>query len=62
MAAGIGFVPEDRHREGLMLDMTVTENLGMANLDRFVRGAFLNRRQLAQSGQRTLEALSVRVP
>jgi ABC-type sugar transport system ATPase subunit len=27
IARGIGFVPEDRHREGLMLDMTVTETL-----------------------------------
>ena len=25
IARGIGFVPEDRHRDGLMLDMTVTE-------------------------------------
>jgi ABC-type sugar transport system ATPase subunit len=38
IARGIGFVPEDRHREGLMLDMTVTENLAMGMLNRFSRG------------------------
>ena len=38
IASGIGFVPEDRHREGLMLDMTVTENLAMATLGRFRHG------------------------
>ena len=27
IAAGIGFVPEDRHRDGLMLGLAVTENL-----------------------------------
>ncbi|MBV8418535.1 MAG: sugar ABC transporter ATP-binding protein, partial [Hyphomicrobiales bacterium] len=38
IARGIGFVPEDRRREGLMLEMTMTENLAMATLDRFRRG------------------------
>ena len=46
IAAGIGFVPEDRHREGLMLDMTMTENLGMASLDRFRNGIILSRRKI----------------
>ena len=32
IAQGIGFVPEDRRREGLMLEMTMTENLAMATL------------------------------
>ena len=32
MADGIGLVPEDRHREGLMLGLSVTENLVMATL------------------------------
>ena len=38
---GIGFVPEDRRREGLMLEMTMTENLAMATLHRFRRGLLL---------------------
>ena len=38
IARGIGFVPEGRRREGLMLDMTMTENLAMATLDRFRKG------------------------
>ena len=33
MAAGVGFVPEDRHRDGLMLGLSVAENLVMATLD-----------------------------
>jgi ABC-type sugar transport system ATPase subunit len=34
MARGIGLVPEDRHREGLMLDMTVGENLAIQHRSR----------------------------
>jgi ABC-type sugar transport system ATPase subunit len=59
---GIGFVPEDRHREGLMLDLTVTENLAMATLDRFRRGFFLLRRKLREAGHSAIAALSVQPP
>jgi ABC-type sugar transport system ATPase subunit len=62
MARGIGFVPEDRHREGLMLDMTMTENLAMATLDRFQRGFLLNRGGMAAAGRRAISALSIQPP
>ena len=48
---GIGFVPEDRHREGLMLDMTLTENLAMATLERFRRGCSAQRRRMAEAAR-----------
>jgi ABC-type sugar transport system ATPase subunit len=41
MAQGIGFVPEDRHREGLLLDLTVAENLVLPTLRRHCRGLLL---------------------
>ncbi len=62
IARGIGFVPEDRHREGLMLDMTVTENLAMATLDRFRRGFVLRRGRMEDAGRRAISALSIRPP
>ena len=62
MARGIGFVPEDRHREGLMLDMTVTENLAMATLDRFRRGILLSRSRMVEAGRRAISSLSIQPP
>lgn len=62
IAAGIGFVPEDRHREGLMLDMTMTENLGMATLDRFRSGFLLNRRKMNEAGRAAIANLSIQPP
>ena len=35
MSAGFGLAPEDRHRDGLMLNLSVTENLVMTILGRF---------------------------
>ena len=62
IAAGIGFVPEDRHREGLMLDMTMTENLSMATLDRFRKGFTLSRRRMTHSAEGAIRNLSIQPP
>ena len=34
MAAGVGFVPEDRRQQGLVMDMSVQENVALASLGR----------------------------
>ena len=62
IARGIGFVPEDRRREGLMLDMTMTENLSMAMLDRFRRGLLLRRAAMVEAGRRMIANLSIQPP
>ena len=62
MASGVAFVPEDRHREGLMLDMTVNENLAMATLDTFRNGLLLNGRRMTEAGQRAITTLSIQPP
>lgn len=62
MANGIGLVPEDRHRDGLMLGMTVTENLAMATLAKFLRGPFLSKNAMAEVAQASIAKLSIRPP
>jgi ribose transport system ATP-binding protein len=63
IAAGLALVPEDRKRQGAVLDMDVLENTSLASLKRdSLKGVFLNRpaeKQLAAEG---IEALSVRTP
>jgi ABC-type sugar transport system ATPase subunit len=62
VAGGVGFVPEDRHRDGLMLDMTMTENLTMATLDRFRRGVLLSRSRMDEAGRQAISTLSIVPP
>jgi ABC-type sugar transport system ATPase subunit len=59
---GVGFVPEDRHREGLMLDMTLSENLVMATLDRFRRGWLLRRHSMTEAARKAIADLSIQPP
>ncbi|KOG37178.1 ABC transporter ATP-binding protein [Streptomyces resistomycificus] len=51
--AGLGIVPEDRHHSGVVLDMSVAENLTMKSLDK-VSGRFLLRRGVMRAEARRL--------
>ena len=43
----MALIPEDRKTEGLMLPMSVRENLTFASLDRISRGGFIDRARRA---------------
>jgi ABC-type sugar transport system ATPase subunit len=45
MARGIGYVPEDRKRLGLVLSMTAGPNVTLASMDRLSRGGWIDRRR-----------------
>ncbi len=41
MNAGVGFVPEDRRQQGLIMGMSVQQNVALASLRRLRRGGFI---------------------
>ncbi|WP_367947960.1 sugar ABC transporter ATP-binding protein [Rathayibacter sp. VKM Ac-2858] len=45
IGAGLGLVPEDRQRDGLVQTMTVGRNLSLASIGSFVKGLFLSPRR-----------------
>jgi simple sugar transport system ATP-binding protein len=60
--AGIGVVPEDRHRSGSVLDMTVAENLVLADVESVCRGGFLSRRRLRKRAEALIREFDIDVP
>ncbi len=62
--AGIGFIPEDRHRQGLMLLAPLWENraLGFQTRKPVARGAFLDRAGTRADTRRIVEQFDVRTP
>jgi ABC-type sugar transport system ATPase subunit len=62
MAAGIGMVPEDRHRDGLMLGLQVAHNLVMATIARVTRGWLLERGRIATAARRWIGELAIQPP
>ena len=51
MAEGIGFVPEDRRQQGLVMDMSVQQNVALASLGRLRKAGFIR-----SSSERSLAA------
>lgn len=61
--AGIALVPEDRKQQGVVLEMTVRANIGLAGLRKHQkRGGFLNVSQEAQDSAEMIQRLQIKTP
>ncbi len=61
--SGLALVPEDRKLQGLILEMTVRENLGLATLKRdSPNGLFLNETREGEIAQQMIEQMRVKTP
>ncbi len=50
-AAGVGVIPEDRHDSGVVLEMTVAENLALVDPARLATGGVIDRRRLREHAE-----------
>lgn len=62
LSAGIGLLPEDRKRLGLVLSMNCRENTSLALLDRLNRFGFVRRSEEQSIAQRYAERLRLKAP
>jgi len=63
VAAGVGYVPEDRQTDSLLLDVAVQRNITLAVLPRLTRRlGFLDRSGERQTAHRQAEALQIKAP
>ena len=59
---GIGLLPEDRKTEGLLLGMSVKENICLAGQRRFQTFGFLNGRREASTAEKFVKSMRIRTP
>ena len=64
IASGIGFVPEDRHAEGLVLSLSVEENMAFRSIgeDKFMSGGLISRRAMHEIASDVIAAFDIRPP
>jgi ABC-type uncharacterized transport system ATPase subunit len=62
--SGVGFIPEDRHRQGMLLDAPLWENriLGHQTRPPAVKGSFIDRRAARADTSRIMREYDVRAP
>lgn len=58
---GIGYTPENRKEDGLVLDHSIHANLSMASLDRLGRGGFITREMERPGVARQIAELGIKV-
>jgi ribose transport system ATP-binding protein len=58
---GVALVPEDRKTEGLMLAMSIGENLTLASLGALASGPFIDRAKEAQAIKHGVERLRIKI-
>jgi len=61
---GLGYVPADRHRDGLVMDMSLAENMILKSSfgAAWRRGPFLDRRRIAVEARKAIEDYSIKAP
>ena len=64
MEAGVGHVPEDRHKRGLILKYSLFENsiLGLHNKEPFSKGIVMNYEAIRKHSRKLIEEFDVRTP
>jgi rhamnose transport system ATP-binding protein len=60
IAAGIAYVPEDRRRHGVVLEMSVAENASLANLEAVSQGGLVSGRQEREQAARAVSQLQIK--
>lgn len=62
IAAGLGFVPEDRQRDGFVGGFTVAENLVINHLGQYTRAGNLNLSRIHTNAKERVEEFDIRTP
>lgn len=62
LALGIGFVPEDRRSEGLVLNLPVAENITLPILEGLCKGPFVDSQKQIEVAQKMIHRLNIRTP
>ncbi|MFF0003092.1 sugar ABC transporter ATP-binding protein [Streptomyces tibetensis] len=62
LAAGAGFVPQDRHHQGFVPDMSIADNATLSVPKRLGRGGFLNRGRRDRLAEGMIRNLAIKTP
>ncbi len=60
MKAGIGYLPEDRQKQGLILDWGLGQNVTLATLEKFTKFSVINKKAERQKAKELLEKVKTK--
>ncbi|MGI5173317.1 sugar ABC transporter ATP-binding protein [Treponema sp. OMZ 840] len=60
MSAGLGYLPEDRQRQGLVLNWDITKNISFSSLKAFSKLGWINEKKEQKTARNVLRTLSIK--
>jgi simple sugar transport system ATP-binding protein len=60
--SGIAFVPEERRKEGVLVEEDVALNLSAAALNQFCKASFVNKKKVDENANNFVESLGIKTP
>ncbi|KZE69483.1 hypothetical protein AWM68_04255 [Fictibacillus phosphorivorans] len=60
ISSGIGFVPEERRKEGILVDFNVVENLTLPVLKQFTKYGFIQKKQEKTEAEKWIKQLGIK--
>jgi simple sugar transport system ATP-binding protein len=61
-ASGVGVIPEDRHDSGVVLEMTIAENLALVDVEQLARHGVIDRRAMRSRAEQLIEEFEISCP
>jgi rhamnose transport system ATP-binding protein len=62
ISRGIAYLPEDRRRHGVVLDMSISANLTLPSLKKFSKNGSLDREKERETAARSVRRLGIKTP
>lgn len=62
VSAGIAYLSEDRKRDGLILDESISKNVALPSLKSFVRHGFISNKPIEKLAGSSIQSLHIRTP
>jgi ribose transport system ATP-binding protein len=59
---GIGYITEDRKRDGLALNMTVERNINLAHIPQLLKAGFVDEAEAKKNAQQYISSLNIKTP
>lgn len=60
--SGIGYLSEDRKQFGVIVEMSIANNIVMTDLDRYINGGLIQDSKILKSSERHIKELSIKTP
>lgn len=62
MAAGLVLIPEERRKQGLVMNLSIRQNVSLTKLKRFSKAGFMNKSKEVESAEKLREELQLSCP